>query len=76
MARKRSRSENGKTVYIDFTPEEEAARDVEEAAWEAGRAARDRDTLIAAEIERLRSDEDAQLKQKAEDTLRQRGEII
>ncbi len=75
MARRKCRSENGKTVYIDFTPEEEAARDAEEAEWEAGQAARDRDALIVAEMERLRSDEDAQLRQKAEDALRQRGEI-
>jgi len=42
-------------VRIDFTPEEEAARDAEEAAWAAGQFDRDiarlrerRDNLIAA----------------------------
>ena len=40
-------------VRIDFTPEEEAARDAEEAAWEAG--AFDRN------IARLRQDRDHRL---------------
>ena len=35
----RHKMENG--VRIDFTPEEEAARDAEEAAWESGQFDRD-----------------------------------
>ena len=40
-------------VRIDFTPEEEAARDAEEAAWAAGQFDRD--------IARLRQDRDRNL---------------
>ena len=40
-------------VRIDFTPEEEAARDAEEAAWAAGQFDRD--------IARLREDRDRNL---------------
>ena len=40
-------------VRIDFTPEEEAARDAEEAAWAAGQFDRD--------IARLRNDRDRNL---------------
>jgi len=40
-------------VRIDFTPEEEAARDAEEAAWAAGQFDRD--------IERLREDRNRNL---------------
>ena len=40
-------------VRIDFTPEEEAARDAEEAAWAAGQFDRD--------IERLREDRNRKL---------------
>jgi len=40
-------------VRIDFTPEEEAARDAEEAAWEAGQFDRD--------ITRLREDRNRDL---------------
>ena len=40
-------------VRIDFTPEEEAARDAEEAAWEAGQFDRD--------IARLREDRNRDL---------------
>ena len=40
-------------VRIDFTPEEEAARDAEEAAWRAGQFDRD--------VARLREDRDRDL---------------
>ena len=40
-------------VRIEFTPEEEAARDAEEAAWVAGQFDRD--------IERLRDDRNSKL---------------
>ena len=40
-------------VRIEFTPEEEAARDAEEAAWAAGQFDRD--------IARLRADRDSKL---------------
>ena len=40
-------------VRIDFTPEEEAERDAEEAAWAAGQFDRD--------IARLRADRDSKL---------------
>lgn len=32
---------DGRVERIQFTPEEEAARDAEETAWEAGKAARE-----------------------------------
>jgi len=38
-------------VYVDLTPEEETARDVEELAWANGKAKRD----ATAEIHRLES---------------------
>jgi len=75
MARRKCRNVDGKTAYIDFTPEEEIARDAEEAEWEAGRINRDRNELIDIEMERLRKDEESQLRIKAEDTLRQLGQI-
>jgi len=42
-------------VRVDFTPEEEAARDAEEAAWAAGQFDRDIDFLRQSRNSRLAS---------------------
>jgi len=60
---------------IPFTTKEEAARDVEEAAWAAAAPARELDEKIQAEVEELQKEERADLRQRAEQRLRQRGEI-
>ena len=63
------------TQKVPFTEEEEAARDAEEAVWEAGKDGRERDQLIETEVQQLQQEERTSLRQRAEQRLTQRGEI-
>ena len=63
------------TQKVPFTDKEEAQRDAEEAAWAAAKPERERDQAIKAEMQVLHQEEQDDLKNRAETSLRGRGLI-